>query len=149
MDFECRGWPPQPQIFSSSSTKITKNAKFRTSVLRCWRLCKLYSKFKIHSKGCKSNGEALWLCYCLIFLSTYWFSNIFSPFKKHILRWNTLYIVEKWVKVEMGRYGPEWCLPSAFQFMTLIVSYVPCAHYAFGLACSLACFLHYGGLTGC
>ena len=36
-----------------------KNAKFRTSVLRCWRLCRLSSKFKIHSKGCKSNGEAL------------------------------------------------------------------------------------------
>ena len=68
-----------------------KNAKFLTSVLRCWRLCRLSSAFKIHSKGCKSNGEALWLCYCLIFLSTYWFSDIFSPFKKHILRWNTLY----------------------------------------------------------
>ena len=36
-----------------------KKAKFRTSVLRCWRLCRLSSKFKIHSKGCKSNGEAL------------------------------------------------------------------------------------------
>ena len=24
MDFQFRGWPPQPQIFSSSSTKITK-----------------------------------------------------------------------------------------------------------------------------
>ena len=65
-----------------------KNAQFQTSVLTCWRLS---SKFKIHSKGCKSNGEALWLWYCLIFLSTYWFSDIFSPFKKHILRWNTLY----------------------------------------------------------
>ena len=98
MDFESRGWPPQPQIFSSSSTKITKNAKFRTSDLRCWRLCRLSSKLKIHSKGCKSNGEALWLvCYCLISLSTYWFSDIFSPFINHILRWNTLYIhISRW-----------------------------------------------------
>ena len=27
MDFECRGWPPQPQIFSSNKTKITKKCK--------------------------------------------------------------------------------------------------------------------------
>ena len=31
----------------------------------------------------------------LFFLSTYWISHIFSPFKKHILRWNTLYIIVK------------------------------------------------------
>ena len=56
MDFELIGWPPQPQIFSSSSTKITKkNAQFRTSVLTCWRLCRLSFKFKIHSKGKKTN----------------------------------------------------------------------------------------------
>ena len=28
MDFELRGWPPQPPTFSSNSTKITKNAQF-------------------------------------------------------------------------------------------------------------------------
>ena len=28
-------------------------AKFRTSVLKCWRLCRLSSMFKIHSKGKK------------------------------------------------------------------------------------------------
>ena len=36
-----------------------KNAQFQTSVLTCSRLWRLSSKFKIHSKGCKSNGEAL------------------------------------------------------------------------------------------
>ena len=36
-----------------------KNAQFWTSVLRCWRLCRLSCAFKIHSKGCMSNGEAL------------------------------------------------------------------------------------------
>ena len=43
-----------------------------TKYLRLWRPA---SAFKIHSKGFKSNGEALLLCYCLIFLSTYWFSH--------------------------------------------------------------------------
>ena len=28
MDFERKGWPPQPPTFSSNSTKITKNAQF-------------------------------------------------------------------------------------------------------------------------
>ena len=39
--------------------KSPKNAQFQTSVLTCWRLCRLSSAFKIHSKGCKSNGETL------------------------------------------------------------------------------------------
>ena len=69
-----------------------KNAKFRTSVLRCWRLCRLSSKFKIHSKGCKSNGEALWLWYCLIFLSAYCFSYILRLFIFVIPNQNTLYL---------------------------------------------------------
>ena len=38
MDFELRGWPPQPPTFSSNSTKITKNVQFQTSVFTCWRL---------------------------------------------------------------------------------------------------------------
>ena len=50
-----------------------------TKYLRLWRPA---SAFKIHSKGFKSNGEDLWLCYRLFFLSTYWFSDIFIPFKK-------------------------------------------------------------------
>ena len=28
IDFELRGWPPQPATFSINSTKITKNAQF-------------------------------------------------------------------------------------------------------------------------
>ena len=28
MNFELRGWPPQPPTFSSNSSKITKNAQF-------------------------------------------------------------------------------------------------------------------------
>ena len=28
MDFELRGWPPQPPTFNSNSTKITKIAQF-------------------------------------------------------------------------------------------------------------------------
>ena len=39
--------------------KSPKNAQFQTSFLTCSRLWRLSSKFKIHSKGCKSNGEAL------------------------------------------------------------------------------------------
>ena len=46
MDFECRGWPPQPQIFSSSSTKTTKKCKISNFSI----VCRLSSKFKIHSK---------------------------------------------------------------------------------------------------
>ena len=68
-------------FFGDLSTATTK-------YLRLWRPA---SAFKIHSKGCKSNGEALWLCYCLFFLSTYWFSDIFGPLKKLFLRWDTLY----------------------------------------------------------
>ena len=36
MDFEPRGWPPQPQIFSSSSTKITK--KMHNFELQFWHV---------------------------------------------------------------------------------------------------------------
>ena len=36
-----------------------KNAQFQTSFLTSSRLWRLSSKFKIHSKGFKSNGEAL------------------------------------------------------------------------------------------
>ena len=36
-----------------------ENAQFRTSILRCCKLCRLSFTFKMHSKGCKSNGEAL------------------------------------------------------------------------------------------
>ena len=76
MDFECRGWPPQPQIFIVVAVlRSPKNAQFWTSALRCWRLCRLSSAFKIHSKGCKSHGEALWLCCRLFFLCIYWFSD--------------------------------------------------------------------------
>ena len=55
MNFELRGWPSQPPTFSSNSTNITKNAQFQTSILTCWRLCWLASKFKIHSKGKNTN----------------------------------------------------------------------------------------------
>ena len=33
MDYELRGWPPQPPTFNSNSTKITKIAQFQTSVI--------------------------------------------------------------------------------------------------------------------
>ena len=57
MVFEHGGWPLQPPTFSSNSTKITKNAQFWTSILTCWRLCWLASKFKIHYKGKKQISE--------------------------------------------------------------------------------------------
>ena len=57
-----------------------------------WRLWRPASAFKIYSKGCESNGEALWICQCRFFLSTYLFSDIFSPFKNLLLRWDTLYV---------------------------------------------------------
>ena len=64
MNFELRGWPSQPPTFSSNSTKITKNAQFRTSILTCWRLCWLASKFKIHSKGKNTNVRTYGTCTC-------------------------------------------------------------------------------------
>ena len=68
-----------------------KNAQFQTLFLTCLRLWRLSSKFKIHSKGFESNGEALWICQCLFFLSTYWFSYILRPFIFVIPNRNTLY----------------------------------------------------------
>ena len=64
MNFELRGWPSQPPTFSSNSTKITKNAQFQTSILTCWRLCWLASKFKIHSKGKNTNVRTYGTCTC-------------------------------------------------------------------------------------
>ena len=55
---------------------------------RLWRPC---STFKINFKVHKSNGGVLRLCYCLIFLSTYWFCDILSQFKNLKPRWDTLY----------------------------------------------------------
>ena len=51
-----------------------------TKYLRLWRPA---SAFKIHSKGCQSNGETLQLYRRLFFLSTYWFSDIFGPLKNY------------------------------------------------------------------
>ena len=49
MDFECRGWPPQPQIFSSSSTKITK--KFKISSFSFEMLEAVYVGYPLSSKS--------------------------------------------------------------------------------------------------
>ena len=73
---------------------IEQNNKYSICIWKifCWRLWRPASTFKIHSNCCESNGEALWICQCLFFLSTCWLSGILRPLKKHILRWNTLYI---------------------------------------------------------
>ena len=64
MNFELRGWHSQPPTFSSNSSKVTKNAQLRTSILTCWRLCWLASKFKIHSKGKNTNVRTYGTCTC-------------------------------------------------------------------------------------
>ena len=88
-----------------------KNAQFQTSVLTCWRLWRLYSKFKIHSRGCKSNGEALWLCYRLFFLIyilVFWhfwplektISEMRHPVYPRFVRcWKPLLTPRKWTSI--------------------------------------------------
>ena len=82
-------WPALVQLLGMKPQKKPCFREFREHFY--WRLWRPASAFKIYSKGCESNGEALWICQCHFFLSTYWFSDILSTFKKHILRWDTLY----------------------------------------------------------
>ena len=56
MDFDLRGWPPQSQIFSSSSTKITTKRtilNFSFDMFEAVQAMYISSKLKIHSKGKK------------------------------------------------------------------------------------------------
>ena len=82
-------WPALVQLLGMKPQKKPCFREFREHFY--WRLWRPASAFKIYSKGCESNGEALWICQCHFFLSTYWFSDIFSPFKNLLLRWDTLY----------------------------------------------------------
>ena len=81
-------WPALVQLLGMKPQKKPCFREFREHFY--WRLWRPASAFKIYSKGVRSNGGVLWICHFLIFLSTYWFSDIFSPFKKLLLRWVTL-----------------------------------------------------------
>ena len=107
-------WPALVQLLGMKPQKKPCFREFREHFY--WRLWRPASAFKIYSKGCESNGEALWICQCRFFLSTYWFSDIFSPFKNLLLRWDTLYVVgidrtfgsaELFGRTSTVRFGPN------------------------------------------
>ena len=45
MVFEFGGWPLQPPTFSSNNSKITKKARFQTSVLTLWTGANILAAF--------------------------------------------------------------------------------------------------------